>query len=270
MGMEYPLNQSYWGRGWKDTKTAWKSLPFIILDTVVCVVVGARFGWYWGLGLFLFAMLCAWIGATASAPIKQRNEARNRIRELESEKPELFKIDWPGRPMNIFIGKGQDGRWTHREGGVGPSAIKLTSTQDLLEVDRLSLSPSVRFVRSNGYGSTNAIKTNPLPFNVPTMKDTTVGVEWDNTNPLLWELRGLPLKLSKEEILSLPQIMISVEDAGEAGKHFDESEKCLLVFRITIRTDKGSQDISDLSMELKPYESSYWENFLKLGKTNGL
>jgi hypothetical protein len=81
--MDKPLDESAWRRGWEDTKKAWKSIPFIILDAVVCVVVGSVFEWYWGLGLFLFAMLCTWIGATASAPIKQRNENRASLIDLK-------------------------------------------------------------------------------------------------------------------------------------------------------------------------------------------
>ncbi len=83
--MEHILIESTWRRGWNDTKIAWKSLPFIILDAVVCVVVGSVFEWYWGLGLFVFAMLCVWIGVTASAPARQRNEAWNLL--LEKPKP---------------------------------------------------------------------------------------------------------------------------------------------------------------------------------------
>lgn len=49
-------------------------------------MVGAVFGWYWGLGLFVFAMLCVWIGATTSAPIRQRNEARATSLEKQKQK----------------------------------------------------------------------------------------------------------------------------------------------------------------------------------------
>jgi len=84
--MEHPIDESAWRRGWNDTKTAWKSLLFIILDAVVCVLVGSIFEWYWGLGLFVFAMLCAWIGATASAPVRQRNEAREQVRKLKESR----------------------------------------------------------------------------------------------------------------------------------------------------------------------------------------
>jgi len=82
--MERPIKESAWKRGWHDTTTAWKSLPFVILDALGCVVIGAVFGWYWALGLFIFAMLCVWIGATASAPIKQRNEARAMLGKMEN------------------------------------------------------------------------------------------------------------------------------------------------------------------------------------------
>lgn len=54
-------------------------MPFVMLDAVVCVVVSVVFEWYWGVGLFVFAMLCVWIGATVSAPIKQRNQARTLL-----------------------------------------------------------------------------------------------------------------------------------------------------------------------------------------------
>ena len=81
--MEHQLDESVWRRGWNDAQTAWKSLPFILLDTVVCVVVGGIWGWYWGLGLFVFAMLCVWIVATVHAPVKQRDEARNELKRYE-------------------------------------------------------------------------------------------------------------------------------------------------------------------------------------------
>jgi hypothetical protein len=176
----------------------------------------AEMYWVIPLAILIIFILVVIPYRVASKYYKQRNDAWAIVEEIESEKQELFEIDWPSRPINIFVGKGNDGSWTHREGGVGPASIKLTNKQDLLSLERLSLSPEVRFVRSNGYGSTNAIKVSPL-LTLPTMKNTTVGIKWDNANPLLWELKGLPLKLSKGEILFLPQTMISVEDAEEAG-----------------------------------------------------
>ncbi len=77
--MEYPLNQSAWRRGWNDTKTTWTSWQFYVLDAVVAVVIGGLFQWYWGLVIVAFGMFCVWLGATASAPIRQRNEARNLL-----------------------------------------------------------------------------------------------------------------------------------------------------------------------------------------------
>lgn len=82
---QHSLSESIWRRGWQDTKTAWTSWQFFVLDAVVAVVIGGVFAWYWGLVLVIFGMLCVWLGATASAPIKQRNEARAEIARMVDE-----------------------------------------------------------------------------------------------------------------------------------------------------------------------------------------
>jgi hypothetical protein len=81
--MEYSIKQSAWRRGWNDTKSVWTSWQFYILDVVVAVVIGGLFDWYWGLVIVVFGMFCVWLGATASAPYNKRNEARQRIEELD-------------------------------------------------------------------------------------------------------------------------------------------------------------------------------------------
>jgi len=84
--MGYPLTQSAWRRGWNDTKTVWTSWQFFILDAVVAVVIGSVFQWYWGLGIVLFGMLCAWLAVTITAPVRQRNEARHLLSKIPSKK----------------------------------------------------------------------------------------------------------------------------------------------------------------------------------------
>ncbi len=84
--MGYPLNQSAWRRGWNDTKTVWTSWQFFVLDGVVGVVIGSICQWYWGLGVVLFGMICAWLAVTISAPVRQRNEARHLLSEIPSKR----------------------------------------------------------------------------------------------------------------------------------------------------------------------------------------
>lgn len=81
----FDINQTVWKRGWSDTKKIWTSWQFYILDAVVAAIIGGLLGWYWGLFLVLFGMLCVWLGATLSAPIRQRNEARKIIINLKTE-----------------------------------------------------------------------------------------------------------------------------------------------------------------------------------------
>lgn len=78
---KHPLRESLWRRGWNDTKTIWKSWPFYILDAVVAAAIGGVFGWYWGLAIVTFGMICVWIIATARAPVKQRDEARELVEQ---------------------------------------------------------------------------------------------------------------------------------------------------------------------------------------------
>ena len=47
-------------------------------------------------------------------------------------------------------------------------------------------------------------------------------------------------------------MFISVADVVEMGKRFDGGEQCSLAIRLTIRTDKGSQDIPELCIGLTP------------------
>ena len=93
--MDYPLNQSVWRRGWNDTKKVWTSWPVVLLDGAVCVVVGAVFTWYWGLGLFIFTLFLIWVGATASAPVKQRNKALTALNSIPGATPNSPRLASP-------------------------------------------------------------------------------------------------------------------------------------------------------------------------------
>lgn len=245
--MEYPITQSAWRRGWNGTKTAWKSLPFIILDTVVCVVIGAVFEWYWGLGLFIFAMLCAWIGATASAPVRQRNEARKHVKHLESElgKPKLFDVVCQTTSLGLPINRLDDGSYRASAASVGFSPILIAHRGELTNVTRLTASPEVRFTRADNqrWETTNAIQVTPgsNPLAGPGARDFT----WDIDNPQQWVLRGLPLAMAKDELLQLPMMKLTVVDGNNAGTHFENKEICTLIVRLAVRTDKGSPPLPD-------------------------
>ena len=77
--MQQPINESAWKRGWNDTKIIWTSWVFVILNVVCCGFIVAFVNRYWGIGLFIFAMLCVLVIKTALAPIKQRNEYRYQL-----------------------------------------------------------------------------------------------------------------------------------------------------------------------------------------------
>src|SRR3989338_2637955 len=154
--MKDTLSQSAWRRGWNDTKTGWTSLQFLVLDVVVFAVIAGIAGWVWGLAFGVFAMLCVWIWATASAPRKQRNEAKQRIGELEDElkTPKLFDVKLRTTSMSLLIAKKEDGQWVAGTGAIGPAPVILINKKNLLTVTRLTLAPQARFIRNDDWQST--------------------------------------------------------------------------------------------------------------------
>ncbi len=82
--MEHPLEGSAWRRGWNDTKAAWTSWKFYILNVVAAGAIGGFTSWYWGLFVIVVGMFFVWIGATISALIKQRNEAWSLLKKRKS------------------------------------------------------------------------------------------------------------------------------------------------------------------------------------------
>jgi hypothetical protein len=98
--------ESAWCRGWSDTKKAWTSWQFLLLNLLGGGLVSglSQFflqQWFWGVVVAIAGLLVVLVGATVSAPVKQRNEARKQVEELQ--KPDknqdirdslaIFRID---------------------------------------------------------------------------------------------------------------------------------------------------------------------------------
>ena len=59
-----------------------------MLDAIVGGILGGLTMWYWGLAIVIFGMVCVWMGATARAPIAQRNELRNKLLVIPEATPD--------------------------------------------------------------------------------------------------------------------------------------------------------------------------------------
>ena len=79
------MEETCWRRAWNDTKHGWGNWPFIWLEAVVSPIVGfcvgvattsAAWGFMAAIGVVVVGLVSVSIGATAHAPIAQRNEAR--------------------------------------------------------------------------------------------------------------------------------------------------------------------------------------------------
>ena len=94
------LLESVWERGWRDTKAALHSLWFWVIE----VFGGGAVALVWGGGfalIFVFGVAIAlWIGATASAPLRQRREYQDELIAIK-HRPEVeigceVAYEWKG------------------------------------------------------------------------------------------------------------------------------------------------------------------------------
>ena len=100
MGHGRPFHSS-WRRGWKDTKRGWKSWPFIaweaalspLAGTIVGLSIDPILGGVATLSMVISGFVGIWIGATVSAPLRQRNDGRQRIGQLEGQISELVESE---------------------------------------------------------------------------------------------------------------------------------------------------------------------------------
>ena len=65
-----------WRRGWNDTKAGWLDWRFLLLDVGGSPILGVLLEPLTGVIAGLGGLVFVWIGATAKAPVRQRNEAR--------------------------------------------------------------------------------------------------------------------------------------------------------------------------------------------------
>jgi len=246
--MEHPLNESAWCRGWQATKSTWTDWRFLAFEAVMAPLLGFFVEWWWSIVLVAGGMLCIWIGATASAPVKQRNEARQRIKEIESEKPKMLDILCPTTSIGLPINRLDDGSYQASSIGVGFAPLSIVHRGELATITRLTMSPEIRFTRADRWETTNAIQVT-LGIN-PLAGPRTQDFAWDTKKPAQWVLMGLPLTLAKDELLTLPMMVLSISNGNEAGAHFEKGETCTLIMKFAIHTDKGFPPLPDQTISL--------------------
>lgn len=268
MGMgQYALNQSTWRRAAKDTISAQRTARFMWGGEGVLAVAGGI--WFaqlapinapvveiiWrsvvgGLGGLAIAVLIIFAWNLFRAPYKQRNKARQIIKELETklEKTKLFDILCPATSLGLPINRLGDGSYRASAVGLGFPPLQVLHRGALTTITQLTMSLEIRFKHDKGWETTNAIKV--VPGSNPLASPRASGFTWDIGDPKQWVLTGLPLTMAKDELLPLPILMISVANGNEAGIHFEKGETCTLIMKFAIRTDKGFPLLPDQTISL--------------------
>lgn len=70
------LRETVWRRGWEDAKRAWTDWRFVLADMVALPVLAIFVSVQVAVVVAALSLFAVWVGATASAPLRQRNEAR--------------------------------------------------------------------------------------------------------------------------------------------------------------------------------------------------
>ncbi len=89
--VDHSLSESVWRRGWEDTKRGWTNWRFVVADMVILPLLAVVVSVPVALVGALLSLSGMWIGATALAPIRQRNEARlaREAAAAKSDAPDL-------------------------------------------------------------------------------------------------------------------------------------------------------------------------------------
>lgn len=74
--------ESDWRRGWKDTKRTWGKWWFLLID-VAAGTIGLIHSPWLAVLIPILGFAAVWFAMTATAPVRQRDEVRERIDELE-------------------------------------------------------------------------------------------------------------------------------------------------------------------------------------------
>lgn len=265
--MESNLKESSWSRAKRDSKRwlldhilAW-FLAFLLpgIGTVLVtwliplnadVKVIALFGFFGGLAGLLLLLGITYSWNSFRAPYKQRNEAQQRIEELESEsnKPKLFDILCQTTSIGLPINRLDDGSYQASAVKLGIQPLLLVHRGELTTITSFVMFPVITFLRVDGWETTDAIQITP-GINLTADARTEI-FTWDTKKPQQWELTGLPLTMAKDELITLPTMMLSVANGNEAGAHFDRGETCTLTMKFAIRTDKGFPTLPDKTISI--------------------
>jgi hypothetical protein len=265
--MESPLNETTWQRANRDTLSAFHTLRFWLLDILgvaifTLLVLLYTPSWISNEWKIIYQILVpifiAVIGlvtlfffSLVKAPYKQRDEARQRIKEIETEaaKPKLFDVLCSATSLGLPINKLNDDSFKASAVGISPKPLQILHRGELTTINRFTMTPRILFVQKDkGWETTTAITL--LPSSNPLASSRTRGLSWDATNSAQWVLEGLPWTLAKDESITLPMIMISVKDGNEVGSRLDKGQTCILTMIFGIFTDKGSPLLPDQQISL--------------------
>ncbi len=225
MGVD--ITETMWRRGWEDAKRGWTDWRFVVADMVALPLLAYFVSLPVALGMAALSLFAVWVGATASAPIRQRNEARLALANRETpfaiaERPPLHVS--PKGAMQIFT----------------PININCSGSEKA-QIERLAAFVEFGF-RGEGTGwSTrpDAAIAVPMPFSTE-----PAPLLWEVREDRTWEVSGLPVVIRPGGRLSLPKIGVEIVDELKVREVYKHPEGAFIQLELSIHSSAGANRIS--------------------------
>lgn len=102
---ELNISESIWSRGWRDTKKGFHTIWFWLAEFIGGGLVSYLINPLVGIIVVILGFFILWIGATAGAPFRQRNEARATVEDLTSRSLIVTpRIEYPSeKSVRVYI-----------------------------------------------------------------------------------------------------------------------------------------------------------------------
>ena len=251
------ISESAWQRAKADTLRWFHSFRFWTAEIVLSMVVTAVTAYFlpseWpplmqnlvSAGVFTGAMFAVIVlvsvGHMVAAPYRQRNEARQHLRQLEGPGVALVQRS-PGE--SLYVPAPEAGLL----GGVslGGRALRLTvSNPSPVRVERVSLLATIWFHFEGGRSESNqAVTVAPLeaPFAI---RGHDWSYSWDKSHSQVeshsqvWQLRGLPVTIRPGKEIELPAVFVHINQPDTAVQLFANSQRAILDLNMRVNTDIG-------------------------------
>lgn len=236
------ITESAWRRGWNDSKRGWTKWYFVLADMIAVPSLAFFVSPGIAVGAAALSLFAVWVGATASAPLRQRNEARQALSQQLHPKGDLA-VTWPSHGISIPL-HGQGG-FNIKTSATSPAAVQLIySGQGTIDIRKVIVLARITYGQVTSWNAIQQLSAEEKGGASPLMaafSGQPMELRWlPEDGGHIRQLEGLPVTIRAGDPLQLPQLWLRVGDKDRAIELFEEwGNQATWLWSLTLHTDKG-------------------------------